>query len=260
MASAGNFDPAVREAGGSSDESVREDLQAERDRIAEYSFHGPSLFNWSPVAELSAASERMIHRTIQDFKRWHAENNVSGLSADWKEPGEDMPEVIWRFLTTPLRVDEDAVATALQRPYIVVQKRRSAITYFFGVVCELGSDEWHEDQDTGRMRGNPSISPFLSKRLLELRSSEQQRKRTLRVLPITSADMKLLHRHNAWKAEDFEEGHHMRYFAKALHCAYTLAFYAVLRWYELRMIKREEIRYNDNGSVVVVVPCRPFGL
>ncbi|KAF8194610.1 hypothetical protein BJ912DRAFT_847728, partial [Pholiota molesta] len=54
--------------------------------------------------------------------------------------------------------------------YSHAQKIRAAMTHTFGRVYELGSVAWHQDESTGRWRGNPSVSQQVSLYMISLRN------------------------------------------------------------------------------------------
>ena len=53
--------------------------------------------------------------------------------------------------------------------YSDAERTKAGIVHMFGVHCGKGNEEWHECPNTGKMLGNPALSPLVSGYMVALK-------------------------------------------------------------------------------------------
>lgn len=148
-------------------------------------------------------------------------------------------------------------ASQLRSGISTAMKIRAAMTYLFGILCGLGREEWRRDHTTGKMVGNPSISPKVSCYMVALKRrkahegdcTEASRAITLNILTRTHVKNK-----RDYQALDRGEIENLR--PRLLQCAYTLSLICLLRIEEVLQIRMQDLEWSKNGSVTLRLPFR----
>ncbi|TRM68005.1 DNA breaking-rejoining enzyme, partial [Schizophyllum amplum] len=134
-------------------------------------------------------------------------------------------------------------ASQLRSGISTAMKIRAAMTYLFGILCGLGREEWRRDHTTGKMVGNPSISPKVSCYMVALK------RRKAHEGDCTEASRAItLVRAIPWEIENLRP--------RLLQCAYTLSLICLLRIEEVLQIRMQDLEWSKNGSVTLRLPFR----
>ncbi|KIY50121.1 hypothetical protein FISHEDRAFT_39905, partial [Fistulina hepatica ATCC 64428] len=159
--------------------------------------------------------------------------------------------------------------------YSYAQKMRAAMTYAFGHVHGIGTVSWHRSEVTGRMVGNPSVSPIVSRYMLSLRRRKVRAgETTTSARAITPEILRMMYDFNhheefltpkLYAPQQRKKGNDPDRLdnwggcrtRRAMQLAYVLSFLCLLRFDEVLHIRMEDIEFSHNKEkMIVTLPFR----
>ncbi|KAL1751299.1 hypothetical protein FB107DRAFT_222322, partial [Schizophyllum commune] len=152
------------------------------------------------------------------------------------------------------------------------KKIRAAASNLFGITGGAGAMQWHVDPSTGRMIGNPSISPLVSRYMVGLAKRKGQAGESpmsARAITPVGADLTILLRSHRRQEtmrslyklnrRNYKDLANESLLKRLLQACYTVAYLCLLRFEEVLRIQVQDIQWiNDRRGrrLILNLPYR----